>query len=428
MNLIYHNAFFTVVAAAGEDSSYGLPGVSTISRKAQTWEEFDGRLLVSSVRPFLPDRENNRWSTRAWTYQEGVFSTRRFIFNCHQVTFECRMGAECELFTQGALVSDRDTPYTGVRSRSIWSHIEMYSSRRLTYEADTLNAITATLNAFNNNSMQGPVRSIWGNPLAQDMAALDSIPPGRLKGAIFTSEHAIFGYSLAWTGLDTHLNTGHPPSLRRRTGFPTWSWTSCADPIRFITSDDDFEKVLPDPGVMASVETIDNQVINLSDYLKLSRPPEPSPYIHIEGLSVCGGLSFTTSEGLAVIDVDDDKYQLEAHINLDTLPDGMDEAALLGALQEKGPGTRWQTLVVWALTVSDPWTKDKGMKPYIILLLRVNDRHHPEFKVFERVGNLFDLHVSRRSSNPGILDREEYSAAIGLLSRIQLAKENLIIR
>lgn len=80
MDLIYQHAFVTIVAAAGTDPSFGLPGVGATSRTAQPTAWIKGRCLVST----LPDPRlsilDSKWIQRAWTYQENFFfdSAHRF--------------------------------------------------------------------------------------------------------------------------------------------------------------------------------------------------------------------------------------------------------------------------------------------------------------------------------------------------------------
>ncbi|KAH6839650.1 heterokaryon incompatibility protein-domain-containing protein [Alternaria rosae] len=90
MDLIYQNAFVTIVAAAGTDPYFGLPGVGATPRTPQPSAWVGGQCLVST----LPDLQTlikaSRWWHRAWTYQESFFSTRRIVFTEQQVYYECR--------------------------------------------------------------------------------------------------------------------------------------------------------------------------------------------------------------------------------------------------------------------------------------------------------------------------------------------------
>src|SRR5690349_12789689 len=105
MDQIYAHSVLTIVAAAGEDAEYGLPGVSTRSRPKQK---------VATSKQILPRRWNRNvtflqlpahpaqtikssvWATRGWTYQEGILAQRRIIFSDHQVSYLCNQSHWCE--------------------------------------------------------------------------------------------------------------------------------------------------------------------------------------------------------------------------------------------------------------------------------------------------------------------------------------------
>ena len=93
MAWIYECAEFTIVAAAGSDASYGLPGAGSTKRAAGTQPQVQVspnlHLLSSLSDPRIIVKESV-WSTRGWTYQEGVLSNRRLVFTDQQVYFECR--------------------------------------------------------------------------------------------------------------------------------------------------------------------------------------------------------------------------------------------------------------------------------------------------------------------------------------------------
>ncbi|KAF2670207.1 HET-domain-containing protein, partial [Microthyrium microscopicum] len=89
MNSIYEGAIATIVAAAGDDASYGLPGVNGKSRKKQPTAELGCVSLISSL-PQLPIvLAETKWATRGWTYQEAILSKRCLFFTDYQVYFNC---------------------------------------------------------------------------------------------------------------------------------------------------------------------------------------------------------------------------------------------------------------------------------------------------------------------------------------------------
>jgi hypothetical protein len=89
MGNIYPNAIVTIVAAAGEDAAYGLPGVGSTKRTPQ-YESKTGQCTLRQVFPFQDYAlRETKWASRAWTYQEGYLSIRRLIFTDHQAHFLC---------------------------------------------------------------------------------------------------------------------------------------------------------------------------------------------------------------------------------------------------------------------------------------------------------------------------------------------------
>jgi hypothetical protein len=237
MNLVYHNSILTIIASAGSDSHYGLPGISR--RREGSPQVKIGACTFSSV-PFsiTGELETSPWSTRAWTYQEGILSTRRLVFTDKQVYYECqgcywfegidatpniletlhlptKQGFHHSLYNKdvsqnrtrpsrlGAFPADR----TGSHGREIKSRIEEYSKRSLTHEGDIVNAM---LGLFDLYDKQYGVHHIWGVPYPRN----DLTKPK--AGSGFSLKRIDFLNTLGWT-LKSHSS--------RRHSFPSWSWT-----------------------------------------------------------------------------------------------------------------------------------------------------------------------------------------------------------
>ncbi|KAF2836097.1 HET-domain-containing protein, partial [Patellaria atrata CBS 101060] len=94
MHLIYGTASITLIAAAGKDQTFGLPGVGQRLRSFQPVTRI-GKLGFISLGP-APKRwiDTSKYMTRGWTYQEGLFSRRKIFFTEYQVYVECR-SAHC---------------------------------------------------------------------------------------------------------------------------------------------------------------------------------------------------------------------------------------------------------------------------------------------------------------------------------------------
>ncbi|KAF3804328.1 hypothetical protein GCG54_00000680 [Colletotrichum gloeosporioides] len=400
MHVIYRHAVFTIVAAAGNDSAYGLPGVSIRRRQPQAHANIGGRLLVSALEPYTSDSKSIKWNTRAWTYQEDVFSVRQLMFGTHQVTFRCAESQNCEGLTDPSEANTSSLRLFGVRSRSAWEHITHYSKRRLTFESDALDAITATLNDYNDKTKDAAFHA-WGMPFAANLNVLDGSPPGPLRGAVFASEQAIFGYSLAW----------YPASnnIRKRHGFPTWTWASCGANVGFLnlpygTPDN---ALMPDPELDVRLECCNGRIISLSEYMSQDSPVQLSRYLHLEAWSVRSSLTFHPDEGTATIDVSDEKYHLAGNIGLEILPDDDDHKPIHNLMMGRDG---WEAIVVFF----SPENNEGAVQPFIITLMRVDDAEQPDEVVYERFGHISGLRLEMK---PQRRDRNGQAARKDALGR-----------
>ncbi|KAK0623693.1 heterokaryon incompatibility protein-domain-containing protein, partial [Immersiella caudata] len=77
------------IFALGDDSNAGLPGVSSTPRLGQEEARSGAFRFISTMPDPHASVQQTKWNTRGWTYQEGLFSTRRLFFTDHQVYFEC---------------------------------------------------------------------------------------------------------------------------------------------------------------------------------------------------------------------------------------------------------------------------------------------------------------------------------------------------
>uniref|UniRef100_A0A8H7NLU0 Heterokaryon incompatibility domain-containing protein n=1 Tax=Bionectria ochroleuca TaxID=29856 RepID=A0A8H7NLU0_BIOOC len=391
MHSIYQGASFTIIAAAGSDSSFGLPGVSSRAREPQAEATIDGCLLVSSVESF-PGLLGCKWKSRAWTYQEELFSNRQLIFTSHQVSFHCLQSEHCEIYTSPAIIAPGVLNRTGNGTCSIWEHIERYSKRNLTYDSDSLNGLRATINSFT-ESAEKPVGSLWGIPFSETIAALDHDHPsgragtssmmGMLSRARFASPSAVFGYSLTWKFLPREHQI-----LRRRTQFPTWSWTSCVGEIEYprlpwLTPD---QPAMPDPELDISVLGSDGCCMPISAYFDASL--EPSRYLHAKAWSVRDALTFNLAEGTALLDLGDTDNELKGFIQFDSIPtsDHKDKFETLSEAQNSQK--RWEAIITYVA----PGVGGANV-PFVLILAMVEDAQYPDRMVYERIGCIPNLHL-----------------------------------
>lgn len=156
MSSIYANAYATIVAAAGEaqDGLRGIKGrTEPFKRRAQ--EEFlkGSRYLSWHIQQHASFIQSSRWSRRAWTYQEQIFSRRLIVLSKHEISWECHCAVwieglepiehKCKNNTQSIV---RGLPFK--RSPALKDYgdfVKGYSDRTLTYDQDVLNAFSGIL-------------------------------------------------------------------------------------------------------------------------------------------------------------------------------------------------------------------------------------------------------------------------------------------
>ncbi|KAL5323135.1 hypothetical protein ACEPPN_007663 [Leptodophora sp. 'Broadleaf-Isolate-01'] len=102
MSAIYRGAFATIVALSGRCAESGLPRV--VHRRKRypdvVFPQLNCNLsdqVLGTTMPTLKQQiSRSPWTKRAWTYQEGLLSSRCLYFTQHQVYFECNMTQCCE--------------------------------------------------------------------------------------------------------------------------------------------------------------------------------------------------------------------------------------------------------------------------------------------------------------------------------------------
>lgn len=211
MDAIYQQAQLTIIAAAGADPDFGLPGVGKRARDVPSCAQIgrDNHLVI--VDYLCQSFCDSIWTTRGWTYQESVFSRRCIIFTEKEILFQCKSmccretvcpADQMNIFTyDGASIFD---PQNLTEQTSIWTHIEAYSQRTTSFDSDALNGMLGIFRSF--RKKEDPTYHLQGIPFS-----------GKTTKA--AQENFLAG--LCW-GLSLKAGLG-----RRRPGFPSWSWTGC---------------------------------------------------------------------------------------------------------------------------------------------------------------------------------------------------------
>ncbi|KAM0807515.1 putative Heterokaryon incompatibility protein-domain-containing protein [Seiridium cardinale] len=224
---IYRHALLTIIGAAGSDADYGLPGVNSRVRTKQPRIKIGDCTLWSSMSDPRKLVRESAWMSRAWTYQEGVFSCNWIAFTDEQVFYQ-RSNKEwatqerwwkisCEMFPQGGLGADANCPLLNMYD-NVWKNegaihflLGQYTTRNLTYESDAVNGALGLLKRCEN----GPycMSHYFGipilGPLINHRKAM-----GRDLSRSWTLTEA-FLVNLCWKGREAGA---------RRLEFPSWSW------------------------------------------------------------------------------------------------------------------------------------------------------------------------------------------------------------
>ena len=229
MDHIYQNAYLTIVAAAGHDADYGLPGITCQLRPPSVVAEINGQQFTSvpqlakSVIPY------SKWSSRGWTYQECVMSSRLLVLTNDEAYFECQsMNCSEAVHTPLTAVhikslqrliswhNDGIIPSLAVTRypwNDVYRYLRQFRQRSLTYPSDSLNAIQGVLNFL--ERIYPSLLHIWALPVVPDVTIepLQGDPPRRIVRTSSRVEQLLT--SLCWTTVER---------ASRIKGLPSWSW------------------------------------------------------------------------------------------------------------------------------------------------------------------------------------------------------------
>ena len=170
------NAVCTIIVVASSDPFYGLPRACWRLRVPQPNAVIARHMFLSIRRDPTYLLKGLKWMTRAWVYQEAIFSIRKLIFTDQELYFKCDSLRCCEAVDMHPelLESERRAGdvhqymFTALRrfGSNIINHIENYSKRELTYSEDTLNALSGIFQAL--EKLPNPSYQIQGVPIPEN--------------------------------------------------------------------------------------------------------------------------------------------------------------------------------------------------------------------------------------------------------------------
>lgn len=224
MDKVYNAAAWCLVAASATDANTPLPRTSLQtnepSQPSQPSQPTKHTATIQSISlatilpPLATLLDCSTWNTRAWTYQEGILSTRLlFLFNS-QIYFNCYHGYSfCEDIAfedaprgTGGSVQISGQIYvvnTQTNFETYAEAVEEYSSRKISFQEDAVKAFAGVLSVLR------------------------------------TSFRGEFLYGLPDTELDQALLWQPKGDFWRRKGrdgielFPSWSWAGWEGGVRY---------------------------------------------------------------------------------------------------------------------------------------------------------------------------------------------------
>ncbi|KAK3370751.1 heterokaryon incompatibility protein-domain-containing protein [Lasiosphaeria ovina] len=264
MDIVYGQAFATIVGLHGDDADAGLPGVMPGTRAPQPVETLtvsnrspeldhdtskgDGSstkiYLTATPVPLDLALEGSKWNTRGWILQERLLSRRCLYFSHDTVYFDCGRETRCEgganeyfraysgseaAPSDGQLVgsASRDNPLLNLatlydltpRARlgrvfHVYSKlVESYSQRSFSFKADILRGFAGMFAVLDEHLHS---------------TTLHGLPA------------AVFSHALLWTPAARlpRRGTELPTSLQSTLGdpdrqFPSWSWAGWDGPAEY---------------------------------------------------------------------------------------------------------------------------------------------------------------------------------------------------
>ena len=212
MHNVYREAYLSIVVAAGADCASGIPSIQSRPAfpSAVTIDQCEFAIVPHVFDAIEHRVRNSTWNQRCWTMQESALSRRRLVFSSHEYFLSCDEGLYLEALAGKLLQPHRSsipplpkfvpgkapTQADGRRADLSYSRIvSLYVGRQLTFPEDILRAFEGMANVL--APLLGPFQ--WGHP------------------------HRLFRFALCWSNYAT---------LKRRAGFPSWSWTGWHHPHR----------------------------------------------------------------------------------------------------------------------------------------------------------------------------------------------------
>ena len=220
MNEIYLAAIMTIVALDSDNADSGLPGVRPYNApRALKIETIEG-IRCTTVHPSLREKYAKpecKWNTRAWTFQEHLFSRRLVFLGSHQAYFSCLTANYAEdryesdetdykLHSHPGKFLLDPPPGLSLWKWRVWKrYAELHSMRFTSVETDRYLAFQGVLSE---------------QEKAWNMVFAEALPIDFLPLALYW-----------WHG--PARGELSDPMPHRIEGRPSWTWTGWSGPVSF---------------------------------------------------------------------------------------------------------------------------------------------------------------------------------------------------
>ena len=263
MGSIYSNAVFTIVAADGQNANHGLRGLGHgFENQTSSCDivrfPYETEVLVNRPRTWLP--QDSPWASRAWTFQEALFSRRILIFNgviswfCRTAVWQEHVNSPTEDEAYAITHEPHKIKLHLAARNPAWPDLERwaemveeYNRRKLMFDTDVIDAFAGISSVFNSRFSGG---ILWGIP------------------------EMFFDYCLVWSPMKFLRRRAYNHTLSEHT-FPSWSWVAWEGDIVLVAA----------PPILDNHPRFDDKCIQIQPLARLYKSREPaSPLSPVENI------------------------------------------------------------------------------------------------------------------------------------------------
>jgi Heterokaryon incompatibility protein (HET) len=215
MHLVFRQAYLTIIAAVGNNSNSGLPGVRGSTAKREPHHIVTIGSMQLSMVPIKPHGELRKsvWNGRGWTFQEELCASRRLVFTKSIVTFSCAEATWREDFPERLTVNQVER-----YAYPLYPAFGPFYAQSEGEKEDVLKWYCIVLQNYLSRSLTS------SDDILKAFAGVSSFLSDVLGPAFWGLSENYFHQAICW-----HCTTDQVP-LRRREGFPSWSWAGWFHP------------------------------------------------------------------------------------------------------------------------------------------------------------------------------------------------------